>query len=314
VTEQTPYQNVTFPSNGGSAHGYLAVPGSGTGPGIIVIQEWWGLDSHIADVCNRFARAGFVALAPDLFGGRVAHNEDEAMTLAGQLSPAQAVTELSGAVDYLLAQPSVTGDAVGVVGFCMGGAFVLHLAARAGETVAAAVVFYGTFQGGEDFSGIRAPVQGHFGEHDQFIPPGRAREVMEMVRAQAGVPVEVHFYDAGHAFFNDQNHLGTYNEDLARLAWDRTVDFLRSHLTASLSRRRPSARRVGRGSTAAWRGSLVARLGRSWPLRSACYRSSLRARSQVVERFPAWPQAPLTWRRPGQRSHGAVMVPPLVPC
>ena len=273
MTEQTPYQNVTFPSNGGSAHGYLAVPGSGSGPGIIVIQEWWGLDSHIADVCNRFARAGFVALAPDLFGGRVAHNEDEAMTLAGQLSPAQAVTELSGAVDYLLAQPSVTGDAVGVVGFCMGGAFVLHLAARAGETVGAAVVFYGTFQGGEDFSGIRAPVQGHFGEHDQFIPPGRAREVMEMVRAQAGVPVEVHFYDAGHAFFNDQNHLGTYNEDLARLAWDRTVDFLRSHLAASLSRRRPSARRreaggVGRGRRAAWRGSVVARLGQSWPLRS----------------------------------------------
>ena len=228
-------------------------------PRIIVIQEWWGLDSHIADVCNRFARAGFVALAPDLFGGRVAHNEDEAMTLAGQLSPAQAVTELSGAVDYLLAQPSVTGDAVGVVGFCMGGAFVLHLAARAGETVGAAVVFYGTFQGGEDFSGIRAPVQGHFGEHDQFIPPGRAREVMEMVRAQAGVPVEVHFYDAGHAFFNDQNHLGSYNEDLARLAWDRP-DFLRSHLAASLSADVP-APGVGKLAGRARQDGSLARLG-----------------------------------------------------
>jgi carboxymethylenebutenolidase len=177
-----------------------------------------------------------VALAPDLFGGRVAHNEEEAMTLAGQLSPDQAVTELSGAVDYLLAQPSVTGDKVGVVGFCMGGAFVLHLAARAGERAAAGVVFYGTISGDEDFSGIRAPVQGHFGEHDKFIPPDRAREVMEKVRAQAGVPVQVHFYDAGHAFFNDQNHLGTYNEELARLAWNWTVDFLRSLLAARLSR------------------------------------------------------------------------------
>lgn len=232
MTEQTPHQNVSFPSNGGTVHGYLAVPESGTGPGLIVIQEWWGLDDHIADVCNRFAREGFVALAPDLYGGRVAHNEEEAMSLAGQLSPEQAVTELSGAVDYLLAQPSVTGDKVGVAGFCMGGAFVLHLAARAGEKVGAAVVFYGTFRGDEDFSGIRAPVQAHFGEQDQFIPPDRAREVMEKVRAQTGVPVQVHFYEAGHAFFNDQNHLGTYNEELARLAWSRTVDFLRSHLAA----------------------------------------------------------------------------------
>ena len=236
MTEQTPYQNVSFPSNGATAHGYLVEPASGTGPGLVVIQEWWGLDDHIADVCNRFAREGFVALAPDLFGGRVAHNEDEAMTLAGQLNPGQAVTELAGAVDYLLAQPSVTGDAVGVVGFCMGGAFVLHLAARAGEKVAAAVVFYGTFQGNEDFSGVRAAVQAHLGEHDQIMPADRAREVMEKLRAQAGVPVEVYFYDAGHAFFNDQNHLGTYNEELATLAWNRTVEFLRSHLAAKLSR------------------------------------------------------------------------------
>jgi carboxymethylenebutenolidase len=235
VTEHTPYQNVSFPSNGGTAHGYLVEPATGTGPGLIVVQEWWGLDDHMADVCNRFAREGFVTLAPDLFGGRVAHNEDEAMSLAGQLSPEQAVTELSGAVDYLLAQPSVTGNAVGAVGFCMGGAFALHLAARAGEKVAAVVVFYGTLRGDEDFSGIRAAVQGHFGERDQFIPPDRAREVMEKVRAQAGVPVQVHFYDAGHAFFNDTNKLGTYNEELARLAWSRTVDFLRSHLAARLS-------------------------------------------------------------------------------
>lgn len=232
MTGTTPHQNVSFPGNGGTAHGYLAVPEAGTGPGVIVIQEWWGLDDHIADVCDRFAREGFTALAPDLYGGRVAHNEQEAMSLSGQLSPGEAVTELSGAVDYLLAQPSVTGDSVGVAGFCMGGSFVLHLAARAGKKVSAAVVFYGTFSGGEDFSGIQSPVQAHFGEQDQFIPPGQAREVMERVRAQAAVPVQVHFYEAGHAFFNDENHLGTYNEDLAVLAWSRTLDFLRSHLAS----------------------------------------------------------------------------------
>ena len=172
MTEQTPYQNVTFPSNGGTAHGYLAVPESGSGPGLIVIQEWWGLTDHIADVSNRFAREGFVVLAPDLFGGRTTHDEEEASNLMGQLDPAKAVQELSGAVDYLLAQPSVTGDAVGVVGFCMGGGFVLHLAARAGGKVAAAVVFYGFIQG-DDFSGIQAPVQAHFGEQDQMIPGTR---------------------------------------------------------------------------------------------------------------------------------------------
>jgi carboxymethylenebutenolidase len=230
MTDNTPFQNVTFPSNGGTAHGYLAVPESGSGPGLIVIQEWWGLDSHMADVTNRLAREGFTALAPDLYGGRVAHNEEEASSLATQLSADQAVKDLSGAVDYLLAQPSVTGDAVGVIGFCMGGGFVLRLARLAGKKVAAAVIFYGLFQGDEDFSSIGIPVQAHFGEHDDFIPADTARQVMDRVGTQTGAPAQVHFYDAGHAFFNDENHLGTYDPDLASLAWSRTVDFLRSHL------------------------------------------------------------------------------------
>jgi carboxymethylenebutenolidase len=233
MREQTPYQNVTFPSNGGTAHGYLAVPGSGSGPGLIVIQEWWGLDDSIVDVANRFAAEGFVALAPDLYGGRVTHDEKEAATLMRQLVPAQAVKDLSGAVGYLLARPSVTGDSIGVVGFCMGGGFVLRLAAQAGEKVAAAVVFYGAVSPDEDLSGIRAAVQGHFGERDQSIPPQRARAQMEKIRAEAGVPVEVYFYDAGHAFFNDRNLIGTYNQDAAKLAWTRTLDFLRSHLHGS---------------------------------------------------------------------------------
>ena len=132
MTDQTPYQNVTFPSNGGTAHGYLAVPDSGSGPGLIVVQEWWGLTDHIADVTNRFAREGFVALAPDLYGGRTTHDAEEASALMNELPPEKAVTELSGAVDYLLSQQSVTGSAVGVVGFCMGGLFALNLAAQAG--------------------------------------------------------------------------------------------------------------------------------------------------------------------------------------
>ena len=226
MTEQTPYQNVTFPSNGGTAHGYLAVPDSGSGPGLIVIQEWWGLTDHIADVTNRFAREGFVALAPDLYGGRTTHDRAEAAALLNELPPEKAVTELSGAVDYLLAQPSVTGSEVGVVGFCMGGLFALHLAATAGGKVAATVVFYGTFSGDEDFSNVRTPVLAIVGSQDASTPLERARAVLGRI----GGPVEVQVYDAGHAFFNDENLLGTYDEEKARQAWARAVDFLRRHL------------------------------------------------------------------------------------
>ncbi|MBV9094270.1 MAG: dienelactone hydrolase family protein [Streptosporangiaceae bacterium] len=225
-------QNVTFPSNGRTAHGYLAVPEAGDGPGLIIIQEWWGLDDHIVDVADRFAREGFVALAPDLYDGQVTHDEQEAIRLMQQLPPAQAVADLSGAVDYLLGQPQAIGDAVGVVGFCFGGGFVLRLAARAGAKVAAAVVFYGAVNPGEDLSGIRAAVQGHFGEQDQSIPPQRAREELDQIRQQTGVPVEVYSYDAGHAFANDLNLIGTHDPDATELAWARSLHFLRTHLAA----------------------------------------------------------------------------------
>src|SRR6476469_9174000 len=99
-----PRQNVTFPSNGHEAHGYLATPPSGSGPGVIVIQEWWGLDTHIADVADRLAHEGFVALAPDLSGGKLTHNEDEAMSYLMELDVQQAAKDLSGAVDFLQAR------------------------------------------------------------------------------------------------------------------------------------------------------------------------------------------------------------------
>ncbi len=226
MTEQTPYQNVTFPSNGDTAHGYLAVPDSGSGPGLIVIQEWWGLTDHIADVTNRFAREGFVALAPDLYGGRTTHDAAEAATLMNELPPDQAVTKLSGAVSYLLAQVSVTSSAVGVVGFCMGGLFALHLAAEANGKVGAAVTFYGTFSGDEDFARVQAPVLAIVAGQDEHTPPDQAQVVLDTING----PVDVQVYDAGHAFFNDENLLGTYDEDRAKQAWSQAVGFLHQHL------------------------------------------------------------------------------------
>lgn len=122
VDRSPAHQNVTFPSTGTTAHGYLALPPSGRGPGVIVIQEWWGLTDHIANVADRLAAEGFVALAPDLYGGNVAHESEEAFRMMKELPVSRGVELLSGAVDHLLGLPEVTSDTVGAVGFCMGGA------------------------------------------------------------------------------------------------------------------------------------------------------------------------------------------------
>ncbi len=232
ATQENPRQNVSFPSNGHQAHGYLALPSTGRGPGVIVIQEWWGLTDHIAGIADRLAAEGFVALAPDLFGGRVAHDADEAGSLMGSLDTAAAARDLGGAVDYLLAHQAVTGDAVGAVGFCMGGGFVLLLALQQGRKIAAAVPFYGVGSGAQaaDFSGLTAAVQGHYGEQDAFFPVEDARALEAKIRAESGAPVEFFYYPAGHAFHNDENHLGTYDADAARTAWERAVSFLRARL------------------------------------------------------------------------------------
>ena len=226
-----PRQNVTFPSNGSQAHGYLATPASGSGPGVIVIQEWWGLTDHIASVTDRLAAEGFVALAPDLYGGKVAHDADEAMTLLTELPVEGAARDLSGAVDYLLAQDAVTSQKVGAIGFCMGGGFVLMLAAQQGDRIGAAVPFYGVGPGvPSTYTGVRAAVQGHYAEQDGMYPVDQARALETQIREEAGVEVEFHYYPAGHAFHNDENLMGTYDEEQAKVAWGRAVDFLRSHL------------------------------------------------------------------------------------
>jgi carboxymethylenebutenolidase len=223
-------QNVTFPSNGSEAHGYLALPSSGRGPGLIVIQEWWGLTDHIAALTDRFAREGFVALAPDLYGGRTTHDAEEAGRLMQELPVERASADLRGALDYLLAHDAVTGERVGAVGFCMGGGFVLSLAAQAGDRVAAAVPFYGVLQTEPDWSGLRAKVQGHYGEQDAFVPVDAARAQFQAIATATGVQPELHLYPAGHAFLNDENLLGTYDADQAKIAWDRAVAFLHTHL------------------------------------------------------------------------------------
>jgi carboxymethylenebutenolidase len=228
--EDNPVQNVSFPSNGAEAHGYLSLPPSGKGPGLIVIQEWWGLTTHVAAMTDRFAAAGYVALAPDLYGGPTTHDGAEAAKLAGALPAGRAVDDLSGAVDYLLGLDAVTGTKIGAVGFCMGGGFVLALAAREGERIAAAVPFYGIPSEAPDYSRIDAAILGHYGTDDAFIPVDAVNQTADAIAAGTGVAPDIKWYPAGHAFMNDENLLGTYDAAQAQIAWDRTITFLGAQL------------------------------------------------------------------------------------
>src|SRR4029078_10729936 len=142
-------ETVSFKSNGGTASGYLVKPASGSGPGLLVIQEWWGLDPGIKEMTERFGKAGFVALAPDLYHGQLAaHDEmDKAAHLMQTMPPDRAARDMSGAVDFLASHPSVTSDGIGVVGFCMRGRLALIIAAGRSDKIKAVVPCYGFPQG-----------------------------------------------------------------------------------------------------------------------------------------------------------------------
>ena len=158
-------ETISFASNGDTAAGYLALPASGTGPGVMVMQEWWGLVPEIKSVCDRFAAEGFVALAPDVYRGEIAeHTEmDKAAHLMSTLPMDRAARDMGGAVDYLLARPEVSGDRIGVVGYCMGGMLSLLVAALQGDKIAAVAPYYGAplGDGAPDWSGLTAVVRGH---------------------------------------------------------------------------------------------------------------------------------------------------------
>jgi carboxymethylenebutenolidase len=221
--------DVEFESNGGTAPGYLALPGSGRGPGTVVLQEWWGLDSHIRDVCDRLAREGFLALAPDLYRGETTDQPDEAQQLMMAMNMKQAEKDMRGAVDYLAGHEGFEGDGVGSVGFCLGGGLSVW-AASVNPKVGAVVTYYYVMPHGKpDFSTIEAPVLGHFGTKDEFVSVEDGRALEQELR-EAGVEADFEFYEAGHAFFNDTNRLGTYDREAAERSWQRTTEFLRDKL------------------------------------------------------------------------------------
>lgn len=222
--------DVEFQANGATAPGYLAVPDSGSGPATILLQEWWGLEDHIKDVCDRLAGAGFLTLAPDLYRGDTTEQPDEAEQKMMALSMEQVEKDMRGAVDFLAEHEGYDGEGIGSVGFCLGGGLSVW-AATANPKVRATVTYYYVMPHGKpDFSKLRGPVLGHFGTADEFVPVDDAKGLEQEMR-DAGVDVDFRFYEgAGHAFFNDTNRLGTYDEEAARMSWERTTDFLRRNL------------------------------------------------------------------------------------
>jgi carboxymethylenebutenolidase len=209
--------------DGGKSKGYLATAGQGR-PGIVVIQEWWGLNDQICGVADRFARAGYNALAPDLYKGRLTARVDEASHLMSSLDfPDATNQDLRGAVQHL---QGMSGK-VAVMGFCMGGALTIAAAVHV-PGLAAAVPFYGIPP--KDFADpaqIRIPLQGHFANEDDWCTP-LAVDEFEAALTTSGAPFEVHRYEAAHAFANERS--AAYNVDSANEAWDRMLGFLQRTL------------------------------------------------------------------------------------
>lgn len=227
-------ETVEFRSNGSTASGYLVTPPAGSGPGVLVIQEWWGLDSGIKEMADRLGAAGFVALAPDLYHGQLAgHDEmDKASHLMQGLPADRAARDMSGAIDYLAGHHAVTSEGIGVVGFCMGGMLAFIIAANRPDRVKAVVPFYGFPQGAAepDWSTLTASISGHMAEHDDFFPPAAAHALEARLRGMGKtVTLTVH-PGTGHAFMGPHNALGTLNAQLAARIWPGVVSFLHDTL------------------------------------------------------------------------------------
>jgi carboxymethylenebutenolidase len=214
-------------TSGGTAQGYLAEAKDAKAPGVVVIQEWWGLQGQIKSVCDRLAEAGFTALAPDLYGGKVIPYHDSAAANAamGSLDFKRETDEaVRGAVKHLAAR----GGKVGLTGFCMGGAVTIIGAVHIPE-ISAAVCFYGlppeSVAAPKD---VRVPLQCHFATQDDWVTPAAAADFEKKLEA-AGKRFEIHRYPGQHAFMNSERK-EVHDAAAAKQAWDRCLAFLRRHL------------------------------------------------------------------------------------
>ena len=222
-------KKVEFPSNGHTCQGYFAAPAGGQGPGVVVIQEWWGLVEHIQDIVDRFAAEGFTAIAPDLYHGQTTKSPDEAGRLLMELDAERAAREIIAAGQYLLQQPECSSTKYGVVGFCMGGALAQYAGTKDPDNVGAIVSFYGGFKQvqpeWEKFQGAALLI---YGEKDKGVPAEKGRELEAKLQKLGKNATVVIYPDADHAFFNDTRP--PYKPDAAADAWRRTLELFRQQL------------------------------------------------------------------------------------
>jgi carboxymethylenebutenolidase len=223
-------ETVSFKSGDETATGYLAVPDSpGRHPALVVIQEWWGLNDWVKEQARKFAEEGYVALAPDLYRGKVATDPAMAHELSRGMPQDRAVRDLKGAFDFLASRSDVNKDKIGSVGWCMGGGLSLQLAVHE-PRLAACVVNYGAMPtDAEDIQKIQAPILGNFGADDRGISPDSVQAFEKAMKA-AGKSIDAKIYEgAGHAFENPNNKAG-YRAEAAADAWKRMVEFFNGKL------------------------------------------------------------------------------------
>lgn len=218
---------VTFKSNGHTCDGYIA----GSGPGVLVIQEWWGLVPHIKDVVDRFAAAGFTAIAPDLYHGEASTEPDGASKLMMALNLQQAGKDLSGAIDLL--QERSGSKNVGVVGYCMGGGLALVVASQRPDAVAACAPYYGVIpwdSAQPNWAAISATIVGEYAELDSGAAAPEGVRALEQKLRDLGKDCTMHIHEgAHHAFFNDTRP-AVYSPEHAAEAWERTTALFRAKL------------------------------------------------------------------------------------
>jgi carboxymethylenebutenolidase len=210
-----------------STKAYLAVPEGGDVPGVLVIHAWWGLTDVFKGICDRLADAGFVALAPDLYNGRTASTIDEAKHLRSKLKKTKITKVLTHSVDHLLSLLAETGNRIGVVGFSLGAYWALWLAEAKPNEIAAVVPFYGTRSG--NYRKTQAAFLGHFAENDQWEPLESVHRLEERLRL-AKKDVTFYVYPKTKHWFFEENQVEAYDKAAAKLAWERTVQFLHRQL------------------------------------------------------------------------------------
>lgn len=223
-------ETVMLSTPNGPSMASLALPkGDGPHPAIIICHEWWGLNDDMRRLAERFAGEGFIALALDLYEGKSTADPGEAMQLVMQMKTDQALITMERAVAFLQEDARCNG-AISITGFCLGGAMAIAAVCNIAG-IRSAVPFYGLpMPKYLKFAGLRAPILGHFAQVDAHVPAEKVQAVVEQARA-AGVSFECHFYTGGHGFMRKPDPQ-SYHEESARLAWDRTIAFLKNHAAA----------------------------------------------------------------------------------